>query len=62
MFLGVNMLELYVKICKETPEVREIHRDVIDTRFHLWINPECISLLIVFMCRGYFFKNTAQNL
>ena len=34
MFLGINMLNLYVSICYDNPEVVMIDRDVIGTRSH----------------------------
>ena len=60
MFLGVNILDLYVTICDKTLEVMILDRDVLRTRSHLQSNQECDHPLILFVNFDCLLENTAQ--
>ena len=49
MFLGVNMLNFFIIIRKETPEVVILDCGVLVVRSRFWRNRECNYLSIVFM-------------
>ena len=54
------MLDIYVEIFGETPEVMILDRNVIRARLHLRRNCECDCPLIVFINCDYIFKNTTK--
>ena len=62
MFLGVNMLNIYVTICKETLEVVIIDSNLLGKRSHLRSNHNFDHPLIVFVNCNWFLENTAQHL